>query len=110
MKKCNKCHIEKEANEFYKHKSSKDRLQATCKVCQSAHSKAYMRSRSNADQTVQVDAKVCLDCGLKKPISQFGKKSTSLDKHLSYCKPCWRDRSLEAMRKVYAKRRKLNQI
>ena len=110
MKKCNKCHIEKEPHEFYRHKSSKDRLQASCKVCQNARMKVYMASRRDAEASVLVDAKVCRDCGLKKPISQFGKKSTSLDKHLEYCKPCWRDRSVIAMRKVYAKRRKFNQI
>mgnify|MGYP003347876773 CR=1 FL=1 len=108
MKKCNKCHIEKDSSEFYKHKSSKDRLQASCIVCQSAYSRGYMRARKDAEQSVVVDAKVCKDCGLKKPISQFGKRSTSLDKHLDYCKPCWRDRSAAAMRRFYAKQRSIS--
>jgi hypothetical protein len=33
MKICNKCGIEKECNEFYKHKRYKDGLEANCKFC-----------------------------------------------------------------------------
>jgi hypothetical protein len=33
MKVCNKCGIEKEYNEFYKHKRYKDGLEANCKFC-----------------------------------------------------------------------------
>ena len=33
MKTCNKCGIEKEYNEFYKHKGYKDGLEANCKSC-----------------------------------------------------------------------------
>jgi len=33
MKICNKCGIEKEYNEFYKHKRYKDGLEANCKFC-----------------------------------------------------------------------------
>ena len=33
MKTCNKCGVEKEYNEFYKHKRYKDGLEANCKSC-----------------------------------------------------------------------------
>lgn len=104
MKKCNKCHIEKDMNEYYSHPTSRDGRQSACIVCQNAHSKAYMLARKNAERSVVVDAKVCLDCGLKKPSSQFGLKATNLDKLNNYCKPCWRERTAKAMRKVYAKK------
>ena len=103
MKKCNKCHIQKDSNEYYSHPTSKDGKQSSCIVCQNAHSKAYMLARKNAERSVVVDAKVCLDCGLKKPIGQFGKKSASLDKHNEYCKACWRERCSIANKKHYTK-------
>jgi hypothetical protein len=49
--------------------------------------------------TVVPKPKTCPDCGLEKPISQFGLRSVSPDKHSTYCKPCWRTRSYAAAKK-----------
>ena len=71
-----------------------------CKPCQSAYYKAYNASRKEAQPKDIPQSKSCRDCRLEKPISQFGKKSMSLDKHNIYCKPCWRDRTKKAIRKM----------
>ena len=103
MKLCKKCNTEKPMEGFSKHPTSADKLQAACKDCKNAYSRGYTRARTAAEQSVVVDAKVCLDCGLKKPIGQFGKKSASLDKHNEYCKACWRERCSIANKKHYTK-------
>ena len=41
MKKCKNCNIEKDENEFYFHKSNKDRLDNKCKNCQKENKKKY---------------------------------------------------------------------
>ena len=105
MKTCTKCFIEKPITEYSLDKKNKDGFFSYCKVCQKAYMKAYMASRSQAKATVVHQSKVCLDCGLEKPISQFGKKATSSDKHNPYCRMCWNERCKIAMRKRYAKNR-----
>lgn len=105
MKKCSSCKNEKMLSEFNELAHTKDGKQAMCKACYKVYLKAWADRRKDAKAQLVVDAKVCLDCGLKKPISQFGKKSVSLDKHNEYCKPCWKQRNLVAQRKFQAKKR-----
>ena len=92
-------------SEFNELAHTKDGKQAMCKACYKVYLKAWADRRKDAKAQLVVDAKVCLDCALKKPISQFGKKSVSLDKHNEYCKPCWKQRNLVAQRKFQAKKR-----
>jgi RNase P subunit RPR2 len=99
MKSCSVCKEEKSLEHFYKDSSTADKKSNRCKSCQSAYYKGYNASRKTAKARYDVKSKVCRDCGLEKPISQFGKKSTSLDKHQIYCNPCWRQRTYESMRR-----------
>ena len=99
MKKCLVCKTDKPADEFYKNKRAKDGLTDRCRTCQSAYYKGYNASRKAAQPRYEVKSKVCRTCGLEKPISQFGKKTTSLDKYNIYCKPCWRTRTYESMKR-----------
>lgn len=105
MKKCSRCLLEKPVTEFAIDTLSKDGFQYYCKQCQSAYHKAYREVLIASPATVHVESKVCLDCGLEKPRSQFGKKSSSKDKLNSYCKPCWKIRSREATKRFYAKKK-----
>lgn len=101
MKKCAMCFIEKEPIEYnVSNRKYGDGRSSYCKSCQSAYYKAYNAARKAAHATVEVQAKLCRDCGLEKPISQFGKREVSADKHNIYCKPCWRARSYDAARKM----------
>ena len=99
MKICTVCKEQKPLNEFHKDKRTPTGVGYRCKPCQSAYYRGYNASRKTADARVEVKSKVCRECGLEKPISQFGIKSTSLDKHNIYCKPCWRIRCYESMRR-----------
>jgi hypothetical protein len=93
MKKCSLCLIEKPVTEYNSSKIGKDGFYNYCKTCSKAYYKAYNASRKAAKQSVYLDSKVCRDCGLKKPISQFGVKNNLPDKHNIYCKPCNKSRS-----------------
>ena len=100
MKKCSNCFQEKLFSEFNNNKNTKDGLQPYCRPCHSAYYKAYNASMKDAQPRLVVQSKVCRDCGLEKPISQFGKRAVSPDKHNIYCKPCWRQRSYASQRKA----------
>ena len=97
VKNCSKCNTQKDIEEF--HKSTDNGYQAWCRDCYSAYYKAYNREMKASEAKIHVESKVCLECGLKKPRSQFGKREHSPDKLLSYCKPCWRVRCNTARRK-----------
>lgn len=107
MKYCSKCDQTKELIEFNKsNRNHKDGAYPYCRSCQSAYYKTYNQARKAAESKVVTTSKVCRDCGLEKPIGQFGKKSTSFDKHNIYCKPCWRKKTLAAVRKMRQNGRK----
>lgn len=100
MKKCALCFNEKAITEFnISNRKYGDGRSSYCKECQSTYYKAYNAARKAAQPTVVVQSKTCRDCGSEKPISQFGKRSVSLDKHNIYCKPCWKTRVAKAARR-----------
>ena len=99
MKTCTVCVQTKQFDEFHKNARAADGYSYRCKTCTSAYYKGYNASRKLAEPRVVVKSKVCRDCGLEKPISQFGERRNSLDKYNIYCKPCWRIRCRQAMRK-----------
>jgi hypothetical protein len=105
MKKCASCFEEKDYTNFNLDQNRKytDGYQAYCKPCQSAYYKAYNAQMKDAHPKVVVQAKVCLDCGLEKPSSQFGKRAVAPDKLNTYCKPCWSIRCKKAMKKYVRK-------
>ena len=90
IKSCGKCKEEKLYSEFNKSKKMEDGYQFYCRSCQSALYKAYAAVKKHEPASVEAQPKVCTHCGLKKPPSQFGKRSMSRDKLNYYCKPCWR--------------------
>jgi hypothetical protein len=102
MKQCTLCKEAKPLSEYYKNSKAADGYTFRCKVCTSSYYKGYNASRKAANARVDIKSKVCRECGLEKPVSQFGRKETSLDKYNIYCKPCWRIRCAKAMRKMYA--------
>jgi len=101
MKKCAICFNDKTITEFnISNRKYGDGRSSYCKPCQSTYYKAYNEARRLAQPKVVHQSKSCRDCRLEKPISQFGKKSNTLDKHNIYCKPCWRQRVKIATRKM----------
>lgn len=98
MKRCSYCKTHKHFTEFNTSNRG-DGFQNVCKPCAKAYYKAYNASRKAAKPLVVVQSKVCLDCKLEKPISQFGTKNNTLDKKQIYCKPCWRTRCYKAQKR-----------
>ncbi len=99
MKTCTVCGESKNYSDFHKDKRTPEGYGYRCKLCTSSYYKGYNASRKAAKARTEPSSKICRQCNLEKPISQFGKKSTSLDKHQIYCKPCWRERVYESMKR-----------
>ena len=102
--KCSNCFVEKEVTDFSVSSQTRSR-QYMCKQCQKVYHKAWRASKKAAEATVDVQSKVCYDCRVEKPRSQFGKKSVAKDKLNEYCKPCWRIRTYAAQKKAAANAR-----
>ena len=101
MKKCAMCFTEKEILQFnLNNRKYGDGRSSYCKECQSTYYKTYNASMKAAQPKYDRQSKKCKDCGLEKPISQFGKRSISPDKHNIYCKSCWRLRVHAATRRM----------
>lgn len=90
MKKCSKCKVEKLLSEFNVMKKSPDGLQYICRACQSKYVSKWQNERKAENQSEFPTKKKCQDCGLEKPVSQFGKRSLAKDKLMHVCLPCWR--------------------
>lgn len=94
------CFNEKEITEFnFSSSRYGDGRNSYCKGCQSTYYKAYNAARKAAQPQLVSQSKTCRDCGLDKPIAQFGKRSVSPDKHNIYCKKCWNVRISIAQKK-----------
>lgn len=105
MKKCSQCFIEKPIIEFHIANKSKDGRQAKCKSCMASYYAAWRGQRIESPAIEQPQSKRCLECHVEKPISQFGRRSVSLDKKHYLCKECQRKQNREALRKHYARKR-----
>jgi hypothetical protein len=101
MRKCIQCKENKLLTEF--HASSRDSAQWMCIPCAKTYHKAWQAISKARPAKLNGTSKVCRDCGLEKPYSQFGKRSIAMDKKMSYCKPCWIKRSKIATAKHKAK-------
>lgn len=102
------CFQMKPISEFYN--SSRHALgkQSHCKACYKVYFDNWRTMRQQAPQTEFPQSKVCLDCGVERPISQFGKRSASKDKKMSVCKDCWRIQTRNALARHYQKKVKAN--
>jgi len=89
QKHCHSCKTDKPVSEYYKRPDRKDGLQVYCIECQKQMGKKNREHRKDIGPIITIDKKTCRTCNTTKPISQFGKKTQSLDGHLPYCKPCW---------------------
>lgn len=105
MKKCSQCFQEKPVTEFHISSKSKDGRQVKCKPCMAQYYADWRSHRKQAPAIEQPQSKTCLQCHVEKPISQFGKRSVSLDKKHYLCKECQRKQNREALKKHYARKR-----
>lgn len=80
MKTCKKCGIEKELNQFQKHKSTKDGHRNFCRDC-----RKFNFDYSKVDLTQK---KKCSKCHETKDIIDFVKNKSSVNGFRNYCKLC----------------------
>lgn len=88
-KTCSKCGKTKPLWAFSRDSRQKDGLRSTCKECDAD---AQRESRRKIDY-INIEYKQCSDCGIVKPIDDFGIDKTKKDKHRSYCLSCMRERA-----------------
>lgn len=98
------CFQEKPMTEYYNSSSQKDGKQNHCKACYKIYFTNWRSMRQEAPQTEFPQSKVCQDCGIERPISQFGKRSASKDKKMHVCKDCWRIQTRNALARHYQNR------
>lgn len=98
MKICKKCNIDKELDEFYKNKKSKDGYNHSCKECDGE----YWRKPK---EILDIGYKRCSKCSEVKKLENFSKKNTRKSGISSTCKECdreYRQRTYENF-KIYRK-------
>lgn len=100
MKRCSVCFADKPITEYYILNKSKDGRQNMCIPCHKIYYKNWTEARKEKPQSKFPQSKVCCDCHVEKPISQFGKRSASLDKKLPSCRQCWRIRAAKARKQA----------
>lgn len=88
-KRCSKCHIEKSVEMYFKSNTVKSGYQGYCKECHLELNKLNFDRIKKIGPLVHPESKICNICKTRKPISQFGKKSGTIDGKIQYCKPCW---------------------
>ena len=86
---CPRCKTFKAPNEYAKSSYTSHGLQTYCRACCALFEKEKIQRRKLTGPTVIRQSKVCARCKTEKPISQFGKRTSSADGKLPYCKPCW---------------------
>lgn len=82
MKTCTKCGIEKEENEFYKYKKSKDGLTSSCKECEKRRKQQY--NLKNKDKHKEYNHKRYIENKELINISNKRWKTNNQDKHKEY--------------------------
>lgn len=92
MKYCKKCHKGKPETAFSKNIRSYDNLQRYCKKCNKIDNKRNNDHRRIFGPSIIRFEKFCNDCKTYKKVDKFGKKTSSADGYLSYCRPCWNAR------------------
>ena len=71
-KRCQSCHQDKPAHQFYRHRQHADRLTKTCIAC--------------------LAVKACTLCHVHKPLDAFYRRRAALDGHMGRCKTCLQQR------------------
>lgn len=100
MKRCKNCDEIKDFDAFYNMSRSSDGKQHMCIPCYRKYFKEWRKNRNEMPQTEFPTSKICWGCKTEKPISQFGKRSVSKDKHLDWCRPCWRIETRKAIKRM----------
>lgn len=101
MKKCNKCGVEKNFDEFYKNKKSKDNYSNFCKICFEEKRKEQQNKRKilNENRIIIIKEKQCCKCKKIKNIDCFYIELINTDGYSYSCIECRRSEGLNLKNK-----------
>ncbi len=90
LKRCNRCHIIKELDEFYSDRSRSDGFSSKCKNCEYECRKLrYQKLKSRpANKIPHIERKRCSKCNEDKPIGEFYITRRNKDGYYCSCKSC----------------------
>jgi len=86
---CSKCGAEKDIGEFPSAKRNKGGLHEKCRACCAE----YNEEKKERSVLVTEGTKICVTCGIEKPVEEFWKLSRSLDGRHYECIECGRKRN-----------------
>jgi hypothetical protein len=91
-KTCKECGKVLPVSEFSKCKKMKSGRSNTCKKCVAKQERIRQRKREQhirrLEQAPTEGSKVCKECGVEKPYSEFNRHSNYKDRHENRCKQC----------------------
>jgi len=93
MKKCKKCQLEKEINEYPKMGGK------LCKICFNEYMK--LRRPKKIKEKIINNVKICNKCGIEKELFYFYKQIGMKDGHEHSCKSCKNKRIISTKEKEY---------
>jgi len=88
IKRCNRCHNEKDLINFAKNKRSKDGLNPTCRDCKKEISLKKIKFNQENRLIPESGVKVCNKCKEDKSSDKFCKNKNTIDGYHRYCKLC----------------------
>jgi len=94
MKKCIKCNVEKELNNFPKSKKHFDGFNNICKQCVNEYNKFYYYGKLKEYKQTHIfkklipERKVCKQCKIEKNLDEYFKKKSGRDGRQTICKSC----------------------
>jgi hypothetical protein len=107
MKKCKKCNIEKQLNNFYKEKRNNDGFSGTCKICIKKYNKEY--KTNNIDKVIISQKKWVLN-NLEK-IKEYKKEYFIINKEkISKLHKEYHFKNKDKLNKIYVERKNNNPL
>ena len=103
MKKCSKCRIEKDLNQFHKNKNSKDSFVTICKECKFCYDKQIRSFNLHNNINFKYEMNTCRVCLLNKHITFFCSDKTKKMGIKNLCKECSREKSKKYREQVKKK-------
>ena len=83
---CSNCKTTKNVSEFNNSSISKDGFMSKCKLCCNEYNKSLVEKRKKT--IVVPEKKICKECNVEKPASQFNALSARSDGKSQYCQDC----------------------
>jgi hypothetical protein len=88
LRVCKECKLEKDLEEFPKHKECLGGLAPVCKVCKRRYGREHYQKKKNLGISYVCKEKLCLGCNFLLPAQMFSKRLVTKDGLSTECKKC----------------------